>query len=190
MAFGDFLVQSHYEPKQNYRFIVQMGDPARIMWEAKTVNKPKLSFSVVELNNVDGTSVYYPPSPSWDPLTITFMAGGSDSMLRTADTDVSRGMIEILAACGYDKYGERQYKGSANDAFNQLVIRQLNSEGDLAEEWVLINPFFERIDFGELDYSSEDLSEVTITVRYDHATVRFANGPEIVDEPTTLIPII
>ena len=90
MAFGDFLVQSHYEPKQNYRFIVQMGDPARIMWEAKTVNKPKLSFSVVELNNVDGTSVYYPASPSWDPLSITFMAGGSDSMLRTADTDVSR----------------------------------------------------------------------------------------------------
>ncbi len=187
MALGDFLIQSTYEPKQNYKFIVQMGSPARMMVEAKTASKPKLSFSVVELNNVDGTSVYFPASPSWDMVTLKFMAGGVDVMQATTDTDVSRGIMELLALSGYDKYGERQYKSDAADAFGEIIIRQINSDGNMVEEWTLINPFFESVSFGDLDYSSESLSEVTITVRYDHATVKLANGPSVVRAPTSFL---
>ena len=187
MALGDFLIQSTYEPKQNYKFIVQMGSPTRMMIEAKTVSKPKLNFSVVELNNVDGTSVYFPASPSWETVTLKFMAGGVDIMQETTDTDVSRGIVELLRLTGYDKYGERQYKSDAADAFGEILIRQINGDGNMVEEWTLINPFFESISFGDLDYSSDSLSEITITVRYDHATVRFANGPTVVAAPTIFL---
>jgi hypothetical protein len=187
MALGDFLTRSEYEPKQSHKFIVLMGSPTRLMVEAKSANKPKISFSVVELNAVDGQSVYYPASPSWDPITITFMAGGQDAMFQTKDTDVSRGIVELLSNAGYNRYGERQYKSDASDAFNTITIRQINRDGLMVEEWQLINPFFERIDFGELDYSSESLSEVTITIRYDHALVNFANGVPNSRGPSTFL---
>lgn len=185
MALGDFLVRSEYEPKQNHKFIIFMGSPTRLMVEAKSVNKPKITFSVVELNAVDGTSIYYPASPSWDPVTIKFMAGGQDAMFATKDTDVSRGMVELLKNTGYDKYGERQYKADAADALNQITIRQINRDGLMVEEWLLINPFFESIDFGELDYSSDSLSEVTAVIRYDHAVVNYSDG---VGRASTFIP--
>ena len=185
MALGDFLTRSEYEPKQKHKFLVIMGKEARRMVEAKSVNKPKLTFSVVELNAVDGTSIYYPASPTWDPVTIKFMAGGQDAMFQTENTDVSRGITELLQASGYLLYGERQYKGSAADALGQITIRQINRDGQMVEEWVLVNPFFESIDYGDLDYSSEALSEITVSIRYDHAYVSFANSPT---RSTTFIP--
>jgi len=187
MALGDFLTRSEYEPKQSHKFLISMGNPMRLMVEAKSVNKPKINFSVVELNNVDGTSVYYPASPSWDPVTIKFMAGGQDAMFQTENTDVSRGMVELLSAAGYSKYGERQYKGSAADAFGEIKIKQINRDGQMVEEWTLVNPFFESIDFGDLDYSSEALSEISVTIRYDHAFVHFANSPT---RASTFLPTI
>lgn len=187
MALGDFLTRSEYEPKQSHKFIVLMGNPLRLMIEAKTVNKPKLNFSVVELNNVDGTSVYYPASPSWDPVTIKFMAGGQDAMFGTEDTDVSRGLVELLSAAGYGLYGERQHKANAADALGLITIRQINRDGLMVEEWQLLNPFFESIDFGELDYSSETLSEVTAVIRYDHAVVNFANGVPQARNPSSFL---
>ena len=189
MAFGEFLIEYGYEPKQNFRFIVQMGQPTRIMFEAKTVSKPKLKFSTVQLNNADGTTINFPASPEWDPVTIKFMAGGNDAMFQTENTDVSRGIVEMLAAAGYDKFGERQYKGNSVDAFNEILIRQLNREGGMIEEWSLINPYFENIDFGSLDYSSNELSDITVTIRYDHAVVKFADGSELVRSPTKFIGI-
>ena len=187
MALGDFLTRSEYEPKQSYKFLVFMGEPWRLMVEAKSANKPKLNFNVVDLNNVDGTSVYFPASPRWDPVTIKFMAGGQDAMFKTENTDVSRGIIELLSAAGYNKYGERQYKGSAADALGQITLRQINRDGQMVEEWVLVNPFFESIDFGELDYSSEALSEVSVTFRYDHAYANFANGVPQSKGPSTFL---
>jgi hypothetical protein len=189
MSFGEFLTQTSYQPKRDNLFTVRLGNPIRLMFEAKTVKKPTLEFGSVELNSVDGTSLYYPASPSWSPVTITFMAGGVDNMFQTVETDVSRGIVEILAASGYEKFGDRQYKANAIDALGELAITQINSDGDLVEEWVLINPFIESVDFGNLDYSSDNLSEISVTFRYDHATAKYADGPTVVEAPTEFIKI-
>ena len=178
---GNFFVDSAYEPKRNFRFTVTLGSPERLMFEAKTVNKPKLNFATVELNSVDGTSVYFPASPSWQPVTLTLTAGGVDDKFSTAKTDVSRGIVELLALSGYERYGDRIYKGNSADALGEVAITQINSAGSLVEEWTLINPYIESVDFGNLDYSSDDLSELTVTFRYDHAEVKYGNSDRSTD---------
>ena len=190
MSFGEFLTQTSYQPKRDNLFTVRLGNPIRLMFEAKTVKKPVLEFGSIELNSVDGTSLYYPASPSWSPVTIVFMAGGVDNMFRTENTDISRGIVEILAASGYEKFGDRQYKANSTDALGELAITQINGDGDLVEEWVLVNPFIESVDFGDLDYSSDNLSQISVTFRYDHATVKYAEGPTVVQEPKEFIKTI
>ena len=189
MSFGEFLTQTSYQPKRDNLFTVRLGSPIRLMFEAKTATKPKLEFGSIELNNVDGTSLYFPASPSWSPVTITFMAGGVDNMFRTENTDISRGIVEILKASGYDSFGQRQYKANSSDALGELAITQINGDGDLVEEWVLINPFIESVDFGDLDYSSDNLSQISVTFRYDHATVKYADGPTVVEAPAEFLPV-
>jgi hypothetical protein len=51
-----------------------------------------------------------------------------------------------------------------------ITITKYNSDGDKLEAWTLIN-FIKAIKYGDLDYSSDELLEITLTVAYDSATL-------------------
>ena len=44
-----------------------------------------------------------------------------------------------------------------------------NEAGATLESWYLHNAWMKEVDFSELDYSNDDLSEVTVKLRYDWA---------------------
>ena len=53
------------------------------------------------------------------------------------------------------------------------MITKINGDGKVLDTWELINPFIKSIKYGDLDYSSEDLRTVDLTIRYDWATCEF-----------------
>ena len=55
----------------------------------------------------------------------------------------------------------------------QINIEILNAAGAPMETWTLNQPFIKAAKFGDLDYSSEDLRTVDLTIRYDWATCEF-----------------
>ena len=71
-------------------------------------------------------------------------------------------------------------KKKANDATGRVVIAQVDADGNDTEVWTLVNPFLTSLDFGGLDYSADELSEVTIELTYDWAVL---NG----DDATSLL---
>ena len=57
----------------------------------------------------------------------------------------------------------------------QLKLKQLGANAnDVVETWTLINPWIKDVNFGDLDYSTEDMVNITLTVRYDYATLEVA----------------
>ena len=53
------------------------------------------------------------------------------------------------------------------------VIEQLSGDGSTAvERWELKNAFLSKVTYGDLDYGSEDLSQITIEITYDWAELR------------------
>jgi len=54
-----------------------------------------------------------------------------------------------------------------------IIIRQIDSEGKNVEAWKLHNPWIKDVKFGDLDYDSEELLNVDVTVRYDNAVSQF-----------------
>ena len=52
-----------------------------------------------------------------------------------------------------------------------IIITKISASGEELETWKLINPFIKAIKYGDLDYSSDELLEITITVAYDSATL-------------------
>ena len=60
-----------------------------------------------------------------------------------------------------------------------VVINQIDSDGYPVETWTLHKPFINKIGFGDLDYASEDLSEITLGITYDWATFSDDEGNEI-----------
>ena len=61
-------------------------------------------------------------------------------------------------------------KASMTAALGGCVISQVNSEGNVVETWTLNNPWIKSISVGSLDYGSEELLSVDISIRYDWAT--------------------
>ena len=102
-------------------------------------------------------------------------------------------MAGILAGCGYIIPGTNNVtdaitKKKAVDALKSFRIRQFSTDANnVVEEWELKNAFITNVDFGELSYESDDLTNVTLTVRYDWAELKTGDGTASVgetDDPT------
>ncbi len=69
---------------------------------------------------------------------------------------------------------ELQKKGLSNATglANNFTIQQLTEDGKVFRTWKLVNSFIKSVNYGELDYSSDDLVSVQIVIGYDYATTK------------------
>ena len=49
-------------------------------------------------------------------------------------------------------------------------------EGTIVEEWIVVNPIVQSVNFGDLDYGSDDLVEYELNIVYDWAEHSFGDG--------------
>jgi hypothetical protein len=156
-----FWSQKTLEPLRKFRFQIQIGSGKDdIMWYAKTVTQPSPDVSVSE-HQLINHKIKYPGIVTWNDIDITFV-------------DVGKKGLEYfneLVSVGYSRSGNND--GIRKNQYDASVfnIQKLNAEGEVIETWDLINPFIKSIKYGDLDYSSDELLEITITVAYDSATL-------------------
>ena len=83
---------------------------------------------------------------------------------------------EILERAGYNvktKNGDRKTMSkskSATSGLKKVTLDLLDAEGEIKEQWELNNAFVKAAKFGDLDYSNDELRQVTLTLKYDWAT--------------------
>ena len=51
-----------------------------------------------------------------------------------------------------------------------IIIEQMGADGKTFRTWTLVNSFITSVNYGDLDYSSDDLVSIEISVAYDYAT--------------------
>ena len=154
-----FWTESTLEPLRKFRFKIQVGEDS-VMWWAKSVTQPSPDVSISE-HQLINHKIKYPGIVTWNDIDITLVDIGGKGLE----------YFKKLVGVGYHRSGNNdgivkaQYKA---EVFN---IEKFDSKGTKIEEWNLINPFIKSIKYGDLDYSADDLLEVTITVAYDSATL-------------------
>jgi hypothetical protein len=55
------------------------------------------------------------------------------------------------------------------DSWKTLEIKELDELGNPIEKWKLFNPFVTKVNFGDLSYDNENLTEITVEISYDWA---------------------
>jgi len=118
----------------------------------------------------------YPGRTTWDsPISVT--------LVDPVDPDVARTLLNKIKNAGYvyptDPFSSQQSmtKDVAVTTLEGCVIEQLSGDGTTAvERWELKNAFLSKVTYGDLDYGSEDLSQITIEITYDWAELR-ESGP-------------
>jgi len=160
------------DPKRKFRFALyfQGIDPdGGLAWYAKSVNKPSFTLTAAEHKYLNHT-FYYPGSVTWETVTAT--------LVDPVDPDMTATLSAILEGSGYKLPATPDQenmstisKAQSIGALGQDTIIQLNSEGESLEEWTLHNAFITSVKYGDLAYDGDDLSELTVEMRYDWASV-------------------
>ncbi len=171
-----FWTKSHSEdatlkdPKRKFRFMVSFGNigvDGGVLWYAKTATKPSFQIAAAEHKYLNHT-FYYPGSVTWQDVTITLVDPVSPDMAATLSDIVATGGYTIPAT-----YTDMQTisKAKASTALGSVVVSQLDSDGKPLENWTLYNSFITEVKYGDLEYGGDDLTEVSLTLKYDWATL-------------------
>jgi hypothetical protein len=68
-------------------------------------------------------------------------------------------------------------KGDFVSNIGTPTIQQIDADGNPIETWTLQNAFVTSLDFGQLDYSLDDLVVVSMTLQYDFAELGGTSTP-------------
>ncbi len=175
------------DPKRKFRFTVQFtginaANGGAMLWYAKTAGKPKFSVESVPHSFLNH-EFHYPGSVKWEELSITMVDPGGD-------IDVASTLSAIVQASGYnpptDATNENLTsisKAKATGALGTVIITQIDSDGNPIETWTLWNAFIIGVEYGDLAYGDDELTELTVNIKYDWARIETAAvGAAVVDE--------
>jgi hypothetical protein len=169
MSKTAFWSDPNLEPKRSHRWILKLGGIPS--WLIQKVKKPEFELGEAVANYIN-YEFYFPGRLKWSPVDIT--------LLDPVTPDASRSMQDIIQAAGYH-YPEDSSdttsvsKKNATRALGNVEITQLDADGQEIEKWTLINAWLKKVSYGELDYTKEDMVQITINLRYDYAKIWSAN---------------
>jgi len=161
------------DPKRNFRFIVEFNGinatpGGAVAWYAKSAQKPSFVVNSAEHKYLNHT-FYYPGSVTWNSISIT--------MVDPVEPDMTATFSDILVQSGYSPPTDTTSLGTiskakAAGALGIVTITQIDSDGNPLETWTLWNSFVEDVKFGDsLSYGDDELTEVSVTLKYDWARV-------------------
>jgi hypothetical protein len=153
------MFYTNFEPKMKNRFIMEIaGIPSYLI---KAGNRPNIQFEPVTLEHIN-LKRKLKGKGEWQDLEITLydpiVPSGAQAVMEWVRTS-----HESLT--GRDGYADFYKK--------DIDIYMLGPVGDKIENWKLKGAFILNAQFGELDWTSNDPAEITLTLAYDYAILEF-----------------
>ena len=155
----DELFYTEFEPKLQNRFIMYVeGIPAYLIHKTK---RPKLTSDTVTLNHMN-VQRYVKGKSKWDTVTMELydpiVPSGAQAVMEWV-------RLSHESVTGRDGYSDFYKK--------DVLIKVLGPVGDVVEQWTLKGAWIQAANFNDLDFSSSDPVEISVTLRYDYAILEF-----------------
>ena len=166
-----FWSQKTVEPKRQFRWLLfWTGCPQFVV---KSVKKPSYDVATTPHQYLN-YEFNYPGRVTWQDVSVT--------IVDPVAPDSTMSLYRILENSGYvipTNYAQATAKtiskeGMVNALGGEIKIKQLGADGDptkALETWVLKNPLITSVDFGDLDYGSDELLNISINLKYDFAYI-------------------
>lgn len=154
-----FGVSTSWEPKKQHQFIMSINDiPAYLI---KSSAKPSFTNGEIALDHIN-TQRYVKGKSVWNSIAVTLY----DAIVPSGAQSVMEWMrLHHESATGRDGY---------STFYKKLVtLHQLSPLGEVVEEWKLNGAYILDSNFGSLDWSTEDVVMIEMTLRYDWALLNF-----------------
>ena len=153
------MFYTNFEPKIKNRFIMEIdGIPSYLI---KTANRPSIQFETVTLDHIN-VKRKLKGKGEWQDVEITLydpiVPSGAQAVMEWV-------RLSHESLTGRDGYADFYKK--------DIDIYMLGPVGDKIENWKLKGAFINSAVFNDLDWSSNDPSEITLTLSYDYAILEY-----------------
>ena len=148
-----------FEPKLSNRFIMNIeGIPAFLV---KTTGRPNITLNEVPLDHIN-VKRYVKGKAEWQTLTVTLydpiVPSGAQAVMEWV-------RLHHESVTGRDGYSDFYKK--------DITFNVLGPVGDKVEEWTLKGAFIQAATFSDMDYSATNVSDISLTLRFDYAILQF-----------------
>lgn len=165
-------------PKLQYRFRTifesfgTTGDTREMTRQVMNVTKPNLTFEQITLDAYNSRT-YLAGKHTWEPVTITLREDANNNVQKLVGQQLQRqfDFFEQSSAVSGGSY-KFQTKIEVLDGGNGNV-----NGANVIDRFHLVGCYIESANYNNLDYTTSDPTQVTLTVRYDNA-IQFGTGGE------------
>jgi len=109
----------------------------------------------------------------WNPVEIVLVDGQS-----SRENNASK-LYNMLLKSGYSaELDENEVRMASRKDLQiaalggQVNFRQIDSDGNTIERWTLNNPIIKGVNFGQANYTSQEIVTLAVNIQYDSATYR------------------
>ena len=150
------------EPKRKNRWVLEFPTDLGIEeWMVSTASRPSMTIGEVEIPYMK-TSSWVAGRVTWENFDVTFI----DSI----GPSTSQAIMKWIYQCVVPESGRMGFAASYK---KELVLKLLGPAGTEVEKWVIRGAWPVSASFGDLDYSSEDLTDVTVSIKFDYAVLDY-----------------
>ena len=148
-----------WEPKKQHQFIMSIGDIPSFLIKASA--KPSIANGEITLDHIN-VQRYVKGKSVWNTISVTLY----DAIVPSGAQAVMEWVrLHHESATGRDGYSSFYKK--------EVRLNQLSPLGEVIEEWILNGTYIVDANFGSLDWSTEDVVNIEMTLRYDWAFLSF-----------------
>jgi hypothetical protein len=158
LEFND-MFYTNFEPKMKNRYIMEIDGIASYL--IKTANRPSIQFEVVTLDHIN-VKRKLKGKGEWQDIEITLF-----------DPIVPSGAQQVMEWVRLSHESITGRDGYADFYKKDLDIFMLGPVGDKIEQWKIKGAFISNAVFNDLDWASNDPSEITLTLSYDYAILEY-----------------
>jgi hypothetical protein len=158
LEFND-MFYTNFEPKMKNRFIMEIdGIPSYLI---KTANRPSIQFEKVTLDHIN-VKRQLKGKGEWQDIEITLY-----------DPIVPSGAVAVMEWVRLSHESITGRDGYADFYKKDVQIYMLGPVGDKIEQFTLKGAFITSANFNDLDWASNDPSDISLTLSYDYAILEF-----------------
>jgi len=153
-----------WEPKKQHQFVMEVLDgnggaiPAYLI---KASAKPSLTNGEITLDHIN-VKRYVKGKSAWNTISVSLYDAIVPSGAQAVMTWIRQHHESATGRDGYSDYYKKDIK-----------LKQLSPLGEVIEEWILKGAFITEANFGSLDWSTEEVQMIEMTLRYDWALLNF-----------------
>jgi hypothetical protein len=153
------MLPNKFEPKRQFRWVFAIeGIDSFLM---KTAARPTINTSEMEIPFLNSRR-YIAGKTSFDTISVTLHDPIAPSGAQQVMEWVRTHFESVSGRSGYADFYKRDCQ-----------LKLLDPVGTVVEHWDMKGCFLTSAAFGDLDYGSEDPTEISLTIRFDNCVLQF-----------------